>query len=133
MFITIFCLMFIGFMPYMASTVGGYYRVRQKGNYDIVNPRRQASQLEGAGERAQHLQLNCWEALILFAVALFSTVLAEVPIQYVSTLSVVFVVIRLIYFFAYMANWAKLRVGAFVFGLMCCLGLFSLALHESFA
>ena len=65
----IICLSCIAFMPYVASTIGGYYRVSQKGTYDLVNPRAQALQLVGDGARSQYLQANCWEALILFSVA----------------------------------------------------------------
>lgn len=129
----IFCLMFIGLMPYMASSISGYYRVKQKGNYDLVNPRKQAAELEGVGERSQFLQSNCWEALILFSVAAFSAVIAEASTKYITALCLAFILFRSIYFWAYLTNRAKLRVGVFTAGLICCLSLFILAINKSFA
>ncbi|WP_041230508.1 MAPEG family protein [Cycloclasticus sp. P1] len=127
----IICLSCIAFMPYVASTIGGYYRVSQKGTYDLVNPRAQALQLVGAGARSQYLQANCWEALILFSVAILAVFLAGANIETVGMLSVAFVVIRCVYFFAYLANMAMLRFTAFTLGFFCCAGFFYMAVNAA--
>jgi len=120
-------------MPYVASTIGGYYRLSQKGTYDIVNPRAQALQLEGAGARSQYLQANCWEALIFFSVAILATFLTGAANDSVGMLSISFLVIRCIYFIAYLTNMATLRLTAFTLGFFCCAGLFYVAIKAAIA
>jgi uncharacterized MAPEG superfamily protein len=122
--------MIVAFMPYVATVIVGYYRIKQKGIYDITNPRRQASELVGPGERALNLHQNCWEALILFSVAIGVNIAADSPMHQVNIGALVFVALRVIYFFAYLADHAKLRLVVFEISLVCCFILFVLALTE---
>ncbi len=124
----IICLTCTAFMPYLASTIGGYYRLSQTGTYDLVNPRAQAAKLEGAGARSQYLQANCWEALIFFSVAILAIFITQAVGDIAVMLSVSFVLIRCVYFMAYLTNMARLRFSAFGLGFACCGGLFYLAI-----
>ncbi len=129
----IICLSCIAFMPYLASGVGGYYRFSQTGTYDIVNPRVQAAKLEGVGARSQYLQANCWEALTLFAVVVLAIYIANALSEMTVMLCVAFVLIRCVYFIAYLTNMAKLRFSAFGLGFACCASLFYIAFTTAIA
>lgn len=128
MLTVVICLTCIAFMPYLASTIGGYYRISQTGKYDLVNPREQAATLEGAGARSQYLHANCWEALSLFSAAILAVFITNAINEVVVMLSVSFVLIRGVYFIAYLTNMAMLRFSAFGLGFACCAGLFYIAL-----
>ncbi|MBV1950600.1 MAG: MAPEG family protein [Cycloclasticus sp.] len=124
----IICLTCIAFMPYVASTIGGYYRLSQTGVYDLVNPRVQAAKLEGAGARSQYLQANCWEALIFFSVAILGVFVTQAIGETTVMLSVSFVLIRCVYFVAYLTNMARLRFSSFGLSFACCVWLFYIAI-----
>ncbi|MDF1688710.1 MAG: MAPEG family protein [Cycloclasticus sp.] len=133
MLTVVICLTCIAFMPYLASSIGGYYRISQKGKYDLVNPREQAATLEGAGARSQYLHANCWEALGLFSAAVLAIFITGAISETAAMLSISFVVIRGVYFIAYLTNMAALRFSAFGLGFACCAGLFYLALTTAIA
>jgi len=128
MLTVVICLTCIAFMPYLASSIGGYYRISQTGKYDLVNPRVQAATLVGAGARSQYLHANCWEALGLFSAAVLAVFITNAINETVTMLCISFVVIRCIYFIAYLANMAMLRFSAFGLGFACCAGLFYTAI-----
>lgn len=124
MLTVVICLTCIAFMPYLASSIGGYYRISQTGKYDLVNPRAQAATLVGAGARSQYLHANCWEALGLFSAAVLAVFITNAINETVTMLCISFVVIRGVYFIAYLTNMATLRFSAFGLGFACCVGLF---------
>ncbi|ATI03080.1 MULTISPECIES: MAPEG family protein [Cycloclasticus] len=128
MLTVVICLTCIAFMPYLASSIGGYYRISQTGKYDLVNPRVQAATLVGAGARSQYLHANCWEALGLFSAAVLAVFITNAINETVTMLCISFVVIRGVYFIAYLTNMATLRFSAFGLGFACCAGLFYTAI-----
>ncbi len=128
MLTVVICLTCIAFMPYLASSIGGYYRISQTGKYDLVNPRVQAATLVGAGARSQYLHANCWEALGLFSAAVLAVFITNAINETVTMLCISFVVIRGVYFIAYLTNMATLRFSAFGLGFACCVGLFYTAI-----
>jgi uncharacterized MAPEG superfamily protein len=59
----------------------------------------------------------------LFAAAVVAGNAAHLPTQLLNTLSVAYVVSRVIFSVAYVQNMPKTRVAAFFGGLGCCFGL----------
>ena len=125
------CLLIAVFMPIVCSWIGGYYRHTQLGKVDNKYPRLQAAKLEGAGHRAYAAQQNCWEALAVFAAALLALHISGVAIASAANLSLAFVVLRVIYIAAYLANQDYLRSSSFLGGFGICIYFFCLALSAA--
>lgn len=121
------CLLIAVLIPYVLSTIGGYLRVKQFGSLDNKNPRAQAAQLEGVGARVAAAQANAWEALPVFASAVFVAHLSGVTPVAATTPSIVFVLARIVHPIVYAANLDILRSLVFLVGLASCLWLFGLA------
>lgn len=118
------CLLVTILIPYVLAGVGGYFRVRQLGTLDNKNPRAQAQQLTGAGSRVYAAQANAWEAVPVFAAAVFVSHLAGAEARTAAILSQVFVVARVLHAVVYLANLDMLRSLVFLVGFACCVGLF---------
>lgn len=121
------CLLVVVLLPYVLTGVSGYYRGKQFGTVDNNQPRRQAAQLEGAGARAWAAQSNAWEALGVFAPAVFVAHLAGADPGSSAAASLVFVLARIAHPIAYIADVAPVRSLSFLVGLGSCLWLFGLA------
>lgn len=121
------CLAIVIFFPYLLSTTAGYFKIKKFGRYDNNNPRIQAAQLEGAGARVYAAQQNTWEALIVFASAVFIAHLAGANAEQSALAAIGFVVARVAYMVAYLADWALVRSLVFSAGFACCLWLLYLA------
>lgn len=86
---------------------------------DNQQPREFLARLTGLPARAHAVQLNSFESLPLF---LTSVLLAEylvVPTTITFNLSVAYLVLRLLYGFAYLANWATLRSILWLLSMAC--------------
>jgi uncharacterized MAPEG superfamily protein len=123
----LWCLIATALLPYLLSTLGGYFRLRQFGALDNKNPRVQARALEGAGARVQAAQSNAWEALPFFAVAVIVAHLTGADPGKSATASVLFLGTRVLHPIFYVANLDLARSGIFVVGLGSCVWLFALA------
>jgi uncharacterized MAPEG superfamily protein len=121
------CLLVAVLIPYVLAMTGGYFRMKQFGSVDNKHPRAQAAALEGAGARAWAAQQNAWEALPVFASAVFVAHLAGADPQSSATAAVVFVVARVLHPVAYIANVDVARSLVFLVGLGSCVWLFVLA------
>lgn len=121
------CLAIVIFFPYLLSTTAGYFKIKKFGRYDNKNPRIQAAQLEGVGARVCAAQQNTWEALIVFAPAVFIAHLAGAHAEQSALAAMGFVVARAAYMLAYLADWALFRTLVFSVGFACCLWLLYLA------
>jgi uncharacterized MAPEG superfamily protein len=121
------CLLAAVLIPYVLAMTGGYFRMKQFGSVDNKHPRAQAAALEGAGARACAAQQNAWEALPVFAAAVFVAHLAGADPQSSATAAVVFVVARVLHPVAYIANVDVARSLLFLVGLGSCIWLFALA------
>ena len=118
------CLLVVSFIPFVLGFVSHYFRYKQLGSIDNKYPRLQQAQLTGAGARAQAAEENAFEALPVFAAAVFVAHLAGANAGTAATLSVIFVAARLLHPIAYLANIDLLRTLVFTVGLVCCIGLF---------
>jgi uncharacterized MAPEG superfamily protein len=121
------CVLVIILIPFILSTLGGVFRVRQLGTLDNKNPRQQAGELEGAGARVYAAQQNAWEAVPVFGLAVVIAHIAGADPAASATTAVVFVVARIVHAFAYLANIDILRSIIFLVGLACVIRLFVLA------
>ena len=125
----LWCLLLVAIAPYLIAGIGGYLRLRQLGELDNHDPRKQAERLEGAAARAVAAQQNAWEALALFAPAVIvNHVLGGAP-GASATAAGVFVAARVGHLVCYLADWATARSAVFLVGLASALWLFGLAVR----
>jgi uncharacterized MAPEG superfamily protein len=118
------CLVVVALLPYVLSTLQGYFRVRQLGTLDNKHPRQQSAKLEGIGARCAAAQANAWEALALFTAAVAVQHLAQADPGRAATLATLFVGTRILHPIFYLANLDILRSLIFLVGLGCVIGLF---------
>ena len=121
------CLVAATLLPFVLSTLGGYFRKQELGSIDNKNPRRQAAALEGVGARVYAAHQNSWEALSVFAASVFVAHLAGADPHQAAIASIVFIVSRVVYAAVYIANLDALRSIIFLIGLGSCIWLFILA------
>lgn len=118
------CLFIASLLPVLTSWVSGYFRLQQLGTIDNKQPRLQNSQLQGAGARAVAAQNNAWEALIVFACAVFVAHLSGASADSAATAATVFIIARILHGVFYVINLDVLRSLAFTVGYGCCIWLF---------
>ena len=126
----LWCLMIVALLPYVLSTAGGYFKMRQFGTIDNKQPRVQAAQLEGVGARALGAQNNAWEALGFFTAVLAVLHFANPEAARTSTaanLSLVFLATRVLHPILYLANLDIARSSVFLVGLVCGIWLLWMA------
>jgi uncharacterized MAPEG superfamily protein len=121
------CLLIAVLFPYVLAGIGGYFRAQQFGTLDNKNPRIQAAALEGVGARVYAAQQNAWEALLVFAAAVFVAHLAGANAQLAAIAAMVFILARVGHAILYLANLDMPRTGIFLVGLGSCVWLFVLA------
>jgi uncharacterized MAPEG superfamily protein len=97
--------------------------VERLGAIDNKRPRQQNSPLQGAGARAVAAQNNAWEALIVFACAVFVAHLSGAPADSAATAAIVFIIARILHGVFYVMNLDVLRSLAFIVGYGCCIWL----------
>ena len=126
----LWCLVIVALLPYVLSTAGGYFKMRQFGTIDNKHPRIQAAKLEGVGARALAAQQNAWEALGFFTAVLAVLHFANPEAARASTaanLSLVFLATRVLHPILYLANLDIARSSVFLVGLGCGIWLLWLA------
>ena len=122
---TPFWCLFIGcLIPYVLAPVAGYYKNQQFGTLDNKNPRAQTAALEGAGARAAAAQSNAWEALLVFAAAVFVNHTSGGDPGTSATLALVWVAARVLHGVFYITDIDKARTGVFVVGFASAVALF---------
>ncbi|MBX6421237.1 MAG: MAPEG family protein [Nevskia sp.] len=116
------CVLIAALLPYLgtiAAKAGGRMPVK-----DNARPREWLEQLQGWPKRAHWYQLNSFEAFPAFAAAVIVATLAHVPQGRIDQLAVAFVVLRLVHFVCYLADWATLRSLVWFGGIACVVWLF---------
>ena len=119
----LWCLVIVALLPYVLSTAGGYFKMRQFGTIDNKHPRIQAAKLEGVGARMLAAQQNAWEALGFFTAALAEVARSSTA----ANLSLVFLATRVLHPILYLANLDIARSSVFLVGLGCGIWLLWLA------
>jgi uncharacterized MAPEG superfamily protein len=126
--ILIVCLLIAVILPYLVKVVVGYAMQKAKGGYNNNYPRLQQASLEGFGARAVATQLNCFESLIVFSIAIL-TALATHHISFtIQVLAISYIVSRFIYVFLYLINRATLRSIVWFVGFVCCISIICLSM-----
>lgn len=120
----LYTLFIVAMIPYVLAVIGARYRVRQFGRFDNNNPRLQQAELRGVGARVQAAQANSWEALSVYAVAVFIAFAAGVDLRGLDTVALIYVAARVGYVVLYVLDMAWLRSAVFGVGAGCCVYIF---------
>ena len=102
----------------------GFGRSRRDGGYDNNNPRDWLKGLAGWQARANAAQQNGFEALPLLIAGVLVAEHRDAAQGLVDALAVGFVVARMAYIAAYIADRASLRSALWVLGLGCSVAMF---------
>ena len=109
----------------LAKVFGGFK------SEDNANPREFLGKQTGAAARANAAQQNSYETLPVFLAAVIVALLFFVPLSVVTQLAWLYVILRIIYGLAYIANWATFRSIIWSLSLACPMMLFYLAIRLS--
>lgn len=124
MTVPFWCLLAAVILPYVWGAISSGYRMKEFGKLDNKHPRAQAAKLTGTGARAYAAQANAWEALAVFAPAVFVAHLGAPASTLAPTLALVWLAARVLHGLVYLADVDKARSGAFFVGFACAIGLF---------
>ena len=127
MTVPFWCLFVACLLPYVLAPIGGYFKAKQFGRIDNKQPRVQSAQLEGIGARANAAQSNAWEALPVFAAAVFTAHLAGADPELSATAAIVFITARVLHGAFYLSDLDKARSASFLFASGSSIWLFALA------
>ena len=119
----LWCLFITMFLPVVCA---GISKAGGQG-YDNAHPRQWLAQQEGFRARAVAAQQNSWEALLLFSIAVLVAHAILGPSDSVNQMAVSFVVARLAYIAAYVANWAMARPLVWLAGFLLTISIFAAA------
>lgn len=109
----------------LAKVFGGFK------SKDNASPREFLGKQTGAAARANAAQQNSYETLPVFLAAVIVALLFFVPLSVVTQLAWLYVILRIIYGLAYIANWATFRSIIWSLSLACPMMLFYLAIRLS--
>ena len=113
-----FLLIYLTRLPVLIATQ------RQEGYVELANPREQQARLRGLGSRAQAAHQNTLEAFPPFAAAVIIAHVAGGDAPLTDALAIGFVVLRVLYVGAYLADLNPWRTLVWTGGLLCVVGLF---------
>lgn len=116
----LWCLLISVFLPIVCA---GISKAGGQG-YDNAQPRDWLARQEGFRARAVAAQQNSWEALIIFAIAVLVAHGVAGPLESVDQMAVAFVLARLAYIVAYVANWALFRSLVWLLGFFLSISIF---------
>lgn len=122
MTIAYWCVLIAIFIPLVFAGLA-----KSRGDFDNARPRHWLAQSEGWRQRAHWAQLNSYEAFAPFAAGVIIAHLAEAPQVSVNALAVAFVLLRIGFGAAYVADWPTVRSLLWTAGFACVVGLFILA------
>ncbi|MEC7119217.1 MAG: MAPEG family protein [Pseudomonadota bacterium] len=121
--VTIYCMLVACLLPFsftlIAKIAGGFKPS------DNQNPRLMLAKLpNGLAARAHAAQLNSFETLPVFLAAVLMAQYMIVPQAVINNLAIAYVLLRVLYGIAYLANWASFRSVIWFLGLACPILLF---------
>ena len=123
MYTAYLCILIAAFIPYIATGIA-----KAGSQYDNARPRESMAGLEGYRARAYAAHANGFEALPLFAAVVLMAAQAGADPVLTSRLAVVFVVARIAYTLAYIADLALLRSLVWAVGFFTCFAIGALAI-----
>lgn len=116
------CLLIATLLPYLAK-IPLAIAMQKAGGYDNHYPREQAASLKGFGARAYGAHQNSYEALLVFAIGVFSVIVTHHVDKPAEVLAIVFIVSRLIYHTVYLLNYATARTLTWAVGYFAALAM----------
>jgi uncharacterized MAPEG superfamily protein len=116
----LWCVLIAALLPYVAATLAKAGGER----YDNRDPREWLRRQEGWRVRANHAQLNGFEAFPFFAAAVIVAQMLAAPQDRVDALAVIFIVARIGHLVSYVADWHWARSIAWLVGWLACILLF---------
>lgn len=119
MTIAYWCVLAAAILPYIFTLIA-----KSGARYNNHSPREFLEQREGMHKRAHWAQLNGYEAFPPFAAAVIIAHLAGADQGNINLLAMTFIVMRLAYGLAYIADKAALRSLVWGVGFLCVIGLF---------
>ena len=102
----------------------GFGKPRRDGGFDNHSPRIWLAGLKGWQARANAAQQNSFEALPIFIAGVLIAERMQSPQPLIDWLAIAFLVARVGYIGAYLADRANLRSVLWVLGLACCVTMF---------
>ena len=115
------CVLAAALMPFLFTGIAKF----SGGRYNNYSPREFLEKQEGFRKRAHWAQLNSFEAFPMFAAAVIIAHLTGAEQDYINTLAITFIGIRIVYGAMYLANLAALRTLVWSAGLACVIALFA--------
>jgi uncharacterized MAPEG superfamily protein len=116
----LWCVLIAALLPYVAATLAKAGGER----YDNRDPREWLRRQEGWRVRANHAQLNAFEAFPFFAAAVIVAQMLAAPQDRVDALAVIFIAARIGHLVSYVADWHWARSIAWLVGWLACILLF---------
>lgn len=120
MTLALWCVLFAGILPILTA---GLAKGGAK-DFDNANPREWLGKLEGWRRRANAAQNNGFEAFPLFAAAIIVATMKLGPNATVDGLAVAWVLLRIGYVWAYVADKPTLRSSFFALALFSAIAIF---------
>ena len=121
------CILIACFLPIACAGIAksrGFGKPRREGGFDNHNPRQWLARLEGWQARAHAAQMNSFEALPVFIAGVLVAERLNATQSVVNALALAFVLLRMGYIGAYIADKAKLRSTVWLLALACSVALF---------
>jgi len=119
MTIAYWCVLAAALLPYVFTLLA-----KSGGRYNNYSPREFLEKQQGLQKRAHWVQLNSFEAFPAFAAAVIIAHLTGGDQSRIDILAIAFVIIRVIYGIAYLANLAPLRSMVWMAGMVTMVALF---------
>ncbi|MDP5143340.1 MAPEG family protein [Rheinheimera baltica] len=95
-------------LPYLAKAPLAF-AMQKSGGYDNNNPRVQQAALQGFGQRANAAHYNSFEALLIYACAVFTVMGLNAVDEATVLMGWTFIASRVAYLFCYWLNYATAR------------------------
>ncbi|MGP9800871.1 MAPEG family protein [Rheinheimera sp. NSM] len=114
-------------LPFLAKAPLAF-AMQKSGGYDNHNPRAQQATLQGFGQRANAAHYNSFEALIIYACAVFSGVGLNAVDETTVTLGWVFIASRIAYLVCYWLDYATTRSLMWLIGIVSAFSIAGRAL-----
>ena len=114
-------------LPYLAKAPLAF-AMQKAGGYDNHNPRLQQASLTGFGQRANAAHYNSFEALLIYACAVFSAVGLNAVDTTTIMLGWAFIASRVLYLLCYWFDYATLRSVVWIIGMIVAFSIFVTAL-----
>ncbi|MCE2880592.1 MAG: MAPEG family protein [Comamonadaceae bacterium] len=106
------CILFAALLPIVCAGIaksGQLGKPRREGGYDNHDPRAWMARQSDWRARANNAQINSFEALPFFFVAVLSAQYLQAPVLSLDLLAVAFVGLRVAYIYCYIADKAAVR------------------------